>query len=116
MILITNFICGVETNMQAVRVSRGHKPDFLIIDSIQTIISRDFLAFKVLYLRFVKSLLNYDCQTNNIATFIAGHVTKEGQLVTTLLEITWVDTVLYLRGNVTYLYFTSSQNRFGLNQ
>ena len=53
------FYLYAETNMQAVRSQvEAIKPDFLIIDSIQTIMSPEISAFKVLYLRFVKSLLN----------------------------------------------------------
>ena len=79
--------------MQAVRSQvEAIKPDFLIIDSIQTIMeSRDFWRSRFCISRFVEvtAELMQITKTNNIATFIVGHVTKEGQLAGPRMLDTW---------------------------
>lgn len=77
------FYLYAETNMQAIRAQIEQiQPDFLIIDSIQTIMSPDISGVQgsVSQVREVTAELMQLAKTNNIATFIVGHVTKEGQL------------------------------------
>jgi DNA repair protein RadA/Sms len=54
-------------------------------------------------------------KTNNIATFIVGHVTKEGQLAGPRMLEHMVDTVLYFEGerHHTFRILRAVKNRFG---
>ena len=115
------FYLYAETNMQAVRSQvEAIKPDFLIIDSIQTIMSPEISGVQgsVSQVREVTAELMQIAKTNNIATFIVGHVTKEGQLAGPRMLEHMVDTVLYFEGDRhAYLpYFASSQKPFWFNQ
>ena len=92
------FYLYAETNMQAIRAQIEQiQPDFLIIDSIQTIMSPDISGVQgsVSQVREVTAELMQLAKTNNIATFIVGHVTKEGQLAGPRMLEHMVDTVLW---------------------
>lgn len=93
------------------------KPDFLIIDSIQTIFHPDITSApgSVAQVReCTQSIMNI-AKGNNIATFIVGHVTKEGQIAGPRLLEHMVDTVLYFEGDQhhTYRILRAVKNRFG---
>ena len=112
------FYLYAETNMQAVRSQvEGIKPDFLIIDSIQTIMSPEISGVQgsVSQVREVTAELMQIAKTNNIATFIVGHVTKEGQLAGPRMLEHMVDTVLYFEGerHHTFRILRAVKNRFG---
>lgn len=92
-------------------------PDFLIIDSIQTIFHPDITSApgSVSQVReCTQSLMNI-AKGNNIATFIVGHVTKEGQIAGPRLLEHMVDTVLYFEGDQhhTFRILRAVKNRFG---
>ncbi|WXF97038.1 DNA repair protein RadA [Streptococcus agalactiae] len=111
------FYLYAETNMQSIRSEiEKIKPDFLIIDSIQTIMSPEVSSVQgsVSQVREVTAELMQLAKTNNIATFIVGHVTKEGTLVPRMLEH-MVDTVLYFEGerHHTFRILRAVKNRFG---
>ncbi|MBF0843481.1 DNA repair protein RadA, partial [Streptococcus danieliae] len=76
------------------------KPDFLIIDSIQTILSPEISSVQgsVSQVREVTNQLMQLAKTNKIATFIVGHMTKEGTLAGPRTLEHMVDTVLYFEG------------------
>ena len=77
------FYLYAETNMQSIRAEiEKIQPDFLIIDSIQTVMSPEISSVQgsVSQVREVTAELMQLAKTNNIATFIVGHVTKEGTL------------------------------------
>ncbi len=77
----SEFYLYAETNMQSVRAEVERiQPDFLIIDSIQTIMSPEISGVQgsVSQVREVTAELMQLAKTNNIAIFIVGHVTKEG--------------------------------------
>ena len=79
----SEFYLYAETNMQSVRAEVERiQPDFLIIDSIQTIMSPEISGVQgsVSQVREVTAELMQLAKTNNIAIFIVGHVTKEGTL------------------------------------
>lgn len=87
--------------MQSIRTEiEKIKPDFLIIDSIQTIMSPDISSVQgsVSQVREVTNELMQIAKTNNIATFIVGHMTKEGTLAGPRTLEHMVDTVLYFEG------------------
>lgn len=93
------------------------QPDFLIIDSIQTIFHPDVTSApgSVSQVReCTQSLMNI-AKTGNIATFIVGHVTKEGQIAGPRLLEHMVDTVLYFEGDQhqSFRVLRAVKNRFG---
>ncbi len=97
----SEFYLYAETNMQSIRTEiEKIKPDFLIIDSIQTIMSPDISSVQgsVSQVREVTNELMQIAKTNNIATFIVGHMTKEGTLAGPRTLEHMVDTVLYFEG------------------
>lgn len=107
-----------ETNMQSIRTEiEKIKPDFLIIDSIQTIMSPDISSVQgsVSQVREVTNELMQIAKTNNIATFIVGHMTKEGTLAGPRTLEHMVDTVLYFEGERqhTFRILRAVKNRFG---
>lgn len=114
----TDFYLYAETNMQSIRneVERI-QPDFLIVDSIQTIMTPEIQSTQgsVSQVREVTGELMQLAKTNDIATFIVGHVTKEGQLAGPRMLEHMVDTVLYFEGERqnTFRILRAVKNRFG---
>ena len=113
-----DFYLYAETNMQSIRAEVERlKPNFLIIDSIQTIMTPEIQSTQgsVSQVREVTGELMQIAKTNDIATFIVGHVTKEGQLAGPRMLEHMVDTVLYSEGerNNTFRILRAVKNRFG---
>ncbi len=93
------------------------KPDFLIIDSIQTVYSDDMSSSpgSVGQVREVTGLLLKLAKAAGITTMIIGHVTKEGNLAGPRVLEHMVDTVLYFEGerNLPFRVLRGVKNRFG---
>ena len=114
----SEFYLYAETNMQNIRTEiEKIKPDFLIIDSIQTVMSPEISSVQgsVSQVREVTAELMQLAKTNNIATFIVGHMTKEGTLAGPRTLEHMVDTVLYFEGDRqhTFRILRAVKNRFG---
>ncbi|WP_408563503.1 DNA repair protein RadA [Streptococcus suis] len=114
----SEFYLYAETNMQSIRTEiEKIQPAFLIIDSIQTIMSPDIFSVQgsVSQVREVTNELMQIAKTNNIATFIVGHMTKEGTLAGPRTLEHMVDTVLYFEGERqhTFRILRAVKNRFG---
>ena len=114
----SGFYLYAETNMQNIRTEiEKIKPDFLIIDSIQTVMSPEISSVQgsVSQVREVTAELMQLAKTNNIATFIVGHMTKEGTLAGPRTLEHMVDTVLYFEGERqhTFRILRAVKNRFG---
>lgn len=107
-----------ETNLLYIHEEiKRSKPDFLIIDSIQTVFHPDVTSApgSVAQVReSTQSIMNI-AKGNNIATFIVGHVTKDGQIAGPRLLEHMVDTVLYFEGDQHHSYriLRAVKNRFG---
>jgi len=107
-----------ETNINDIRMEIDRmNPDFLIIDSIQTMLLPDIdsIPGTVSQIRAVTAELMQLAKTNNIATFIVGHVTKEGNIAGPRMLEHMVDTVLYFEGerNNSFRILRAVKNRFG---
>ena len=93
------------------------KPDFLIVDSIQTITSRktQSLSGSVSSLRYVTASIIEMAKKNGITVFIIGHITKEGQLAGPKSLEHMVDAVLYFQGELQtdIRLLRAEKNRFG---
>ncbi|MEJ2605910.1 MAG: DNA repair protein RadA [Anaerolineales bacterium] len=88
-----------------------------IIDSIQSIYSSDISssAGSLSQVRECASRLHALAKARDVATFIVGHVTKEGSIAGPKVLEHIVDTVLYLEGDSFHAYrlLRSVKNRFG---
>ncbi len=113
-----NFLLLCETNLANIdAVIRRHKPDAVVIDSIQTMYceSSDSAPGSVSQVRESTSLLMQIAKGLGITVFIVGHVTKEGVVAGPRVLEHMVDTVLYFEGerNETYRIIRAVKNRFG---
>lgn len=107
-----------ETDLEVIHETVKHtEPDMIVVDSIQTIYHPEISSApgSVSQVReSTQSLMNIAKQMN-IATFIVGHVTKEGQIAGPRLLEHMVDTVLYFEGDEHHAYriLRAVKNRFG---
>lgn len=92
-------------------------PDMVIIDSIQTMTLPDHngVAGSVSQLRETTNILMRIAKDNQIAIFIVGHVTKEGNIAGPRMLEHMVDTVLYFEGEKynRFRILRAVKNRFG---
>ncbi|WP_446002010.1 DNA repair protein RadA [Weissella viridescens] len=107
-----------ETDMSAIRKAIDEsKPDFVVIDSIQTMQQPDISSAigSVAQIRETTAELLQIAKTNGITIFIVGHVTKEGAIAGPKILEHMVDTVLYFEGDNqrSYRLLRAAKNRFG---
>ncbi|RXK17719.1 DNA repair protein RadA [Macrococcus sp. DPC7161] len=107
-----------ETNLQVIHETvKKIQPKFLVIDSIQTIFHPEVTSApgSVSQVRECTGEIMRMAKSMNIATFIVGHVTKEGQIAGPRLLEHMVDTVLYFEGDTHHSYriLRAVKNRFG---
>ncbi len=100
-----------------VNVAQAHKPDVLVVDSIQTLYTDALQSApgSVAQVRETASrLVRYAKQTRTIVVLV-GHVTKEGTLAGPRVLEHMVDTVLYFEGeqNSSFRLVRAIKNRFG---
>lgn len=92
-------------------------PEVLIIDSIQTIYNPDITSApgSVSQVRECTGSLMRIAKSEGIATFIVGHVTKDGAIAGPRMLEHMVDTVLYFEGerHHTFRILRAVKNRFG---
>lgn len=93
------------------------KPDFLIVDSIQTVYNRDISSApgSVSQVREATNSFMKLSKGDGIATFIVGHVTKSGTIAGPKVLEHMVDTVLYFEGekHSVFRVLRAVKNRFG---
>lgn len=107
-----------ETNLRAVLDQlEKQAPSALIIDSIQTVWlpESESYAGSVTQIRDCTQALMEFAKRTGCATFIVGHVTKEGTIAGPRLLEHLVDTVLYFEGEASadYRIVRAYKNRFG---
>jgi DNA repair protein RadA/Sms len=109
------FTIGTLEDLQ--RHVKEIKPDFLIVDSIQTITSKktQSLSGSVSSLRYVTAAIIELAKKSGITVFIIGHITKEGQLAGPKTLEHMVDAVLYFQGEMQtdIRLLRAEKNRFG---
>ncbi|MGC6769042.1 DNA repair protein RadA [Enterococcus sp. LJL128] len=113
-----DFYLYAETDMQEIaRAIEKLEPDYVIIDSIQTMTQPDVtsVAGSVSQVRETTAELLKLAKTNGIAIFIVGHVTKDGSIAGPRMLEHMVDTVLYFEGDKhhTFRILRAVKNRFG---
>ncbi|MBC8211059.1 MAG: DNA repair protein RadA [Gammaproteobacteria bacterium] len=93
------------------------KPGVIVIDSIQTIYTDGLQSApgSISQIRESTALLVRLAKQHNIAIFLVGHVTKDGQLAGPRVLEHMVDTVLYFEGDSStrYRVIRAVKNRFG---
>jgi DNA repair protein RadA/Sms len=107
-----------ETNLRAVLDDLERRtPRILIVDSIQTMWLPDVESYagSVAQVRDCTQLLMEFAKRTDCATFLVGHITKDGTIAGPRLLEHLVDTVLYFEGDATgeYRIVRAYKNRFG---
>ncbi len=117
-IRIDNLYLLAETSLTQIRQRiKELKPDFLVIDSIQTIFSDalESAPGSVSQVRECTGQLMLQAKGDNLPTFLVGHVTKDGAIAGPRVLEHMVDTVLYFEGSAGHPYriLRAVKNRFG---
>lgn len=107
-----------ETDMDTIlSIMSNEKPDFCVIDSIQTMISSRITsaAGSVSQVRDCTALILRAAKELDIATCLVGHVTKDGNVAGPRILEHMVDAVLYFEGekNGNLRILHGQKNRFG---
>lgn len=113
-----NLLLGSTNNIEQVIESiRQHKPDVVMVDSIQTmnLPSLNSTTGSVSQVRECTQLLINTAKTMEIPTFIVGHVNKDGNIAGPKVMEHMVDAVLYFEGerNLSYRILRAIKNRYG---
>ncbi len=113
-----NLYIMAESNLEVIRLQvENLNPDYMIVDSIQTMFTQQITSTpgSVSQVKEATSLLMKISKSMGIATFIVGHVTKDGSIAGPRLLEHMVDTVLYFEGDRynTYRMIRAVKNRFG---
>lgn len=107
-----------ETNIAVIDTAIiNENPDFVIIDSIQTMYSEEAASApgSVTQVRETTAKLMHISKGKGISVMIVGHVTKDGNIAGPRVLEHMVDTVLYFEGDKTasYRILRAVKNRFG---
>jgi DNA repair protein RadA/Sms len=107
-----------ETNLDYIEEAIAeNEPDFLVIDSIQTVYRPDVPSApgSVAQVRECTSQFMRISKGSGVATVLVGHVTKEGAIAGPRLLEHMVDCVLYFEGerHHSYRLLRAVKNRFG---
>jgi DNA repair protein RadA/Sms len=107
-----------ETNLEVIEeVLKKVRPEMVVIDSIQTMYCDEIPGApgSVSQVRESTGVLLRIAKGLDIATFIVGHVTKEGTVAGPRVLEHMVDTVLYFEGDrhAAYRILRGVKNRFG---
>ena len=107
-----------ETNLDdIVAAVEHHKPDILIVDSIQTIYNGDSNASpgSVAQVKECTMTLMHLAKGMGVTVFVVGHINKEGSLAGPKVLEHMVDCVLHFEGeeHSSYRILRAAKNRFG---
>jgi DNA repair protein RadA/Sms len=111
-----SFLPSTDVDM-IVQTARQEKPRVMIVDSIQTVSTEDLsgMAGSVGQVRECAARLVRVAKEEGIATFIVGHVTKEGTVAGPKVLEHMVDAVVEISGERSGMYrlLRNLKNRFG---
>lgn len=107
-----------ETDVEAIlAMVETHRPDVLVVDSIQTLFSPNISSTpgSVSQVRDSAMRLMFMAKSTNTSVFLVGHVTKDGAIAGPRLLEHMVDTVLYFEGDRNHVFriLRAVKNRFG---
>nr|CRH07856.1 DNA repair protein (DNA repair protein) [Candidatus Magnetococcus massalia] len=108
----------MENQLEAIeKAVSTQEPQVLVVDSIQTVAGDEIpsAAGSVTQVRECAARLIHLAKRRNMALFLVGHVTKEGQIAGPRILEHMVDTVLYFEGERGHNYriLRAVKNRFG---
>lgn len=115
-VISKNLLVVSETRVERIfRAILQAKPEAMVIDSVQTIHTKEGDAGTVTQLRKVTSMMIAIAQKYKIATFLVGHITKDGTLAGPKVLEHLVDTVLGFEGEKGQAFRTlrTQKNRYG---
>jgi DNA repair protein RadA/Sms len=116
-----DLLVATETCLENIlKILGEYKPAFLALDSIQTMYTATLPSApgSLTQVRETAFRLVQQAKLTNTATFLIGHVTKEGALAGPMVLEHLVDTVLYLEGDRSHTLrlLRTVKNRFGPTQ
>lgn len=114
----SNVMVAAESNLEAIKsLVETHKPDVLVVDSIQTIFSAEIPSApgSVTQVRECAAQLMGLAKGSHTSVFLVGHVTKEGNIAGPKVLEHMVDTVLSFEGDLSHQFrlLRALKNRFG---
>ena len=109
------FLLADTRTEQIIAAIEDIRPSVMVIDSVQTIHTREGSAGNVNQLRDVTSLMCSLAKEFRISTFLVGHITKDGSLAGPKVLEHLVDTVLLFEGERGQAFRTlrTQKNRYG---
>jgi DNA repair protein RadA/Sms len=113
-----SFLLAAQTELEGVlKILQQHQPDFIVIDSIQTLHSQHIeqMAGSVNQIRYCAHALTRYAKQHHATVLIIGHVNKEGVLAGPKVFEHMVDTVLHIESDDQgkYRLLRTLKNRFG---
>ncbi len=113
-----NLLILPQTELDSIlATARAEKPSVMIIDSVQTIFKNDIPSApgSVTQVREATHYIMRYAKEENVAVFIVGHVTKDGNIAGPRMLEHMVDCVLYFEGerSQSYRILRTVKNRFG---
>lgn len=113
-----NCFLYTETNLEKIlHEAKKLEPDFIIIDSIQTLQSQliESSPGTVSQIRECSNEIIKYAKENNVPVFLVGHITKDGQIAGPKVLEHMVDVVLNFDGDRNHLFrlLRANKNRFG---
>ena len=116
-----DLLVATETCLENIlKILGEYKPAFLALDSIQTMYTATLPSApgSLTQVRETAFRMVQQAKLTNTATFLIGHVTKEGALAGPMVLEHLVDTVLYLEGDLSHTLrlLRTVKNRFGPTQ
>ena len=114
----SGILLSCDNNLESIlHQMEKHKPNLVVIDSIQTLYSDDFdnVPGSITQVKECAGQLQRKAKENNITIILIGHITKSGNIAGPKILEHLVDTVLYLESGQHNHYRTlrSIKNRFG---
>jgi DNA repair protein RadA/Sms len=116
-----DLLVATETCLENIlKILEEHKPGCVALDSVQTLYTATLPAApgSLTQVRETAFRLVQQAKLSGVATFLIGHVTKEGALAGPMVLEHLVDTVLYLEGDRSHVFrlLRTVKNRFGPTQ
>lgn len=113
-----NIYLFAETDTDVIiQKALDEKPDFLIVDSIQTMNKKDIASVPGSIAQVREATVRFMslAKKEGIPVFVVGHVTKDGAIAGPKLLEHMVDTVLYFEGSDDHAFriLRAVKNRFG---
>lgn len=115
--VIEQVLYSNSQNSQNSKNGKKCKFDHLVVDSIQTLYTKDLMSSpgSIAQIKECSQRLVRVAKSLSVCVILVGHVTKEGEIAGPKVLEHIVDTVLYMEGDSQHLYriLRTTKNRFG---